>query len=319
MDSATTRQTTTTTAPVTTTTGGQRPVWNENTLTIILFLLPTVFFLLVFVVWPIISTFELSLFRWNGIDPERTFIGLRNWAELFTDDVFLQALTNNLIVVGLSILIQMPIAMLLAVFLDYFGRLFISRIFKTIYFLPLLMSSVAIGILFKFIYDPSFGPITTTMRDLGLDSLVRPWLADPDIALFSVILVVCWQFIPFYMVLFLAALTAIPGELRDAAVIDGATETQYYARIAVPIVSGTVRTAIILSLIGALKYFDLIWVMTQGGPFNSTELMATYMYKQGFVSANMGYGATVASALFIIVMVISVVVFAASRRFETEV
>lgn len=293
--------------------------WNENTVTATLFLAPTLFFIFIFVVWPIISTLRLSLFDWNGIAPVQTFVGAENWIRLFQDTIFLKAFGNNLIIVVLSIAIQLPIAMLLAIFLDHYSHLFISKIFKTIYFLPLLMSSVAIGILFKFIYDPTFGPITTTLKDLGLNALVRPWLADPKVAIYSIIAVVCWQYIPFYMVLFLAALTSIPGEMRDAAVIDGATQAQFYQRIAVPMVQGTVRTAMILSFIGSLKYFDLIWVMTQGGPFNSTELMATYMYKKAFMSADMGYGATIASALFIIVMLLSSIVFYASRRFETEV
>ncbi|QPC84574.1 sugar ABC transporter permease [Phototrophicus methaneseepsis] len=293
--------------------------WNEKIITAILFLTPTILMLAVFVVWPILSTLRLSLFDWNGIDPTQTFVGLENWARILNDDIFIKAFGNNILIVVLSIVIQIPIAMLLAIFLDRYSKLFISKFFKTIYFLPLLMSSVAIGILFKFIYDPSFGPITMTLKDLGLNQLVRPWLADPDIAIYSIIAVVCWQFIPFYMVLFLAALTSIPSEMRDAALLDGATEAQFYARIAVPMIQGTMRTSVILSLIGSLKYFDLIWVMTQGGPFNSTELMATYMYKKAFVSADMGYGATVASAMFIIVMVISSVVFYASRRFETEV
>ena len=293
--------------------------WNESSITVVIFLAPTIFILLAFVVWPILSSLELSLFDWNGIDPVRTYVGVENWTRLFSDAIFLKAIGNNLIIVVLSIAIQLPIAMLLAICLDHFSNLFISKILKTIYFLPLLMSSVAVGILFKFIYDPTFGPITTTLRSMGLDEFVQPWLADPDVAIYSIIAVVCWQFIPFYMVLFLAALTSIPGEMRESALLDGATEAQFYQRIAIPMIQGTVRTGVLLSFIGSLKYFDLIWVMTQGGPFNSTELMATYMYKKAFMSADMGYGAAIASAMFIIVMGLSSIGFYASRRFETEV
>ncbi len=297
----------------------QGPNIDRPAVTIILFLLPTAFFLALFILWPIYSTFRLSLFEWNGIDPQQTWVGLENWIRLLQDGIFYKAFRNNLIIVGLSIALQLPIAMLLAVMLDYSGRNFIGRVLKTIYFLPLLMSSVAIGILFKFIYDPSFGALTVTLRQMGLDGLVRNWLADPQIAIYSVVAVICWQFVPFYMILFLAALTSIPGEMRDAAVIDGATQRQFYTRVAIPMIRGTVRTAVVLSFIGALKYFDLIWVMTGGGPFNSTELMATYMYKKAFVSADMGYGAAVAGALFIVVMGLSSVLFYSTRRFETEV
>lgn len=295
------------------------PFLNERNLTIFFFLLPTVFFMVIFVVYPILSTLRLSFFEWNRIDPVQTFVGLENWIELLQDDIFYKSFFNNLLVVVLSIGIQIPIAMFLAVLLDAHARLFITRIFKTVYFLPLLMSSVAIGILFKFIYDPTFGPLNTTLESIGLESLASPWLADPNLAIYAVIAVICWQYIPFYMVLFLASLSAIPVELRDAALLDGATETQFYQKIAIPMVQGTIRTAAVLSFIGSLKYFDLIWVMTQGGPFNSTELMATYMYKKAFPSSEMGYGATVAIAMFVIVMVLSMLLFHFSRRYETEV
>lgn len=283
---------------------------------IVLFLLPTLFFLTIFILWPIYSNFRLSFFEWNGIDPTQTFVGLENWIRLLQDDIFLQAIGNNLLIVGLSIGVQLPIAMLLAVMLDYSGRNVLGRFLRTVYFLPLLMSSVAIGILFKFIYNPQFGPMTTLVESFGFDA--PTWLGS-DIGIYSVIAVVIWQFVPFYMILFQAALTSIPGEMRDAAVIDGATEAQFYARIAIPMIRGTIRTAVILSFIGSLKYFDLIWVMTGGGPSNSTELMATYMYKKAFQSADMGYGAAIAGALFIIVMVLSSVLFYSTRRFETEV
>lgn len=296
----------------------RRFIPNEYTLTIILFLLPTMIVLGVFVAYPIFSSFELSLYEWNGIDPIREWVALDNWARLFNDAIFWRAFGNNLIVVLYSILVQMPIAMFLAILLERGGRMIGTRILKTVYFFPMLMSSVAIGILFKYIYDPTFGVVNQFFRGVGMNDWARSWLGDPDVALFAVIAVICWQFIPFYMILFLAALNGISEDLRDAALIDGATDRQYYLRIALPLVSGTVRTGMILSLIGSLKYFDLIWVMTEGGPSNASELMATYMYKKAFPSFDMGYGSTIASALFLLVMVIALLAQFVSRRFETK-
>jgi raffinose/stachyose/melibiose transport system permease protein len=293
------------------------PGWNEYTPTIILFLLPSIILMAVFVVWPIIASFELSLYKWNGISPDRTPVGLENWSRLFQDPIFWRAFGNNLNVVVLSILIQMPLGMLLAIMLERGGRYFHFRLFKTVYFFPMLMSSVAIGILFKYIYDPSFGVVNQFLTSIGLKG--QSWLGNPQLALYAVIAVICWQYTPFYMILFLAALNSISEEARDAARIDGANDFQYYTRIAIPLVRGTVRTAIILSLIGSLKYFDLIWVMTEGGPSNASELMATYMYKKAFPSFDMGYGSTIASALFIVVMVIALTTFSLTRRYETEV
>lgn len=290
---------------------------NEYTLTIILFLAPTLFFMGVFVAWPILSSFELSLYRWNGIAPMRTPVGLDNWTRLLSDTIFWQAFRNNLVVVAVSISVQLPLGMALAILLERGGRRFIFRVFKTVYFFPMLMSSVAIGILFKYIYDPSFGIINEALRMVGLPG--QSWLGDTRLALLSVIAVICWQYTPFYMILFLAALNSISEDLRDAARIDGASEAQYYWSVAIPLVRGTVRTALILSLIGSLKYFDLIWVMTEGGPNNASELMATYMYKKAFPSFDMGYGSTIAGALFIIVMLIAGTLHILTRRFETEI
>lgn len=231
---------------------------------------------------------------------------------MFYDSVFRKALGNNFSIVLLSIGIQLPVAMALALLLDRGGRKL--TFFKTVYFFPMLMSSVAVGILFKYIYDPQFGIVTSLMRSMGLGNLVRVWLGDPDVALYSVIAVICWQFIPYYMIYFLSAMTAIPGEMREAALIDGATEAQYFWQIMLPLLKGSVKAAVIVSLVGSLKYFDLIYVMTGGGPVGATELMATYMYKNAFITFRMGYGSTVAMAMFIIVMLTSIGVFGTMRR-----
>jgi len=232
------------------------------------------------------------------------------------DIMFWKALGNNLILAGLSIAIQLPIALALAVLLDKGGQR--MRWFKLAYFLPLLISSVAVGFLFKYIYDPNFGLLNAILNGIGLGSLAKSWLGDPSVALYAVLAVICWQFIPFYMLIFLAALTAIPSELHDAAVIDGANENQFFWRIVLPMLQGTIRTAAVLSLIGSLRYFDLIYVLTGGGPSGATELMATYMYKQAFASFNFGYGSTVAVALILVVLLISGAVLLLTRRFQTE-
>lgn len=289
--------------------------WNENTLTIILFLFPALVFMAIFVVWPIVNSLQLSLYQWNGIDPTRAFVGLDNWSRLLQDNVFWKALRNNLTIVVLSIVIQLPIAMLLAIMLER-NRGFISKFLKTVYFFPMLMSSVAVGILFKYIYDPTFGLINEGLNRIGLGTLTQGWLGEPRYALLAVILVICWQFIPFYMILFYASLNNVPGELKDAARIDGADDNRYYRYIALPMVMGTVRTAMVLSLIGSLKYFDLVWVMTEGGPNNASELMATYMYKKAFPSFEVGYGSTVAFAMFVFVMFVALVTLGVGRRFD---
>ncbi|QNU65989.1 sugar ABC transporter permease [Ruminiclostridium herbifermentans] len=266
------------------------------------FLVPVFFFITVFIIYPIADSFWLSLHEWNGISSNRNFIGLENWKVLLTDSVFYKAFFNNIIIVILSIIIQLPIAMAIAFFLDVGGKKL--NILKMIYFLPMLMSSVAVGFLFRYAYDPQFGIISAIDTLFGGEGMVD-LLGNTTYAIYAVIAVICWQFIPFYMVYFLAGLSSIPVELYEAAIIDGATRGQYFWKIALPSMKGTIKSAAVLSLVGSLKYFDLIYVMTQGGPNGATELMATYMYKNAFQIMKMGYGSTVASAMFIIITAIA--------------
>ena len=285
--------------------------------TIIIFLFPSLFFLILFIVYPIISSFQLSFFNWSGISPIKDFIGFGNWVELLKDRIFFKAVSNNFIIVILSIVTQIPIAMILAIFLDKGGKK--VRVFKTIYFLPLLMSTVAVGFLFKYIYDPQFGMVPAFLRFIGLENLANGLLSNIKITLYSVTAIISWQWIPFYMIYFIAALTSIPTELHDAAVIDGADENKYFWKIVLPLLKGYVITAVVIILVGSLSYFDLIYVMTEGGPVHSTELMATYMYKNSFTSFRTGYGATIASAQFIISMCAALILFFLMKKKLGEV
>ncbi len=281
---------------------------------IVLFLAPALILIGIYIIWPIISSFELSMFEWDGISPQKLYVGLKNWKDLANDSIFWHALWNNIKFIILSIIIEMPIAILLAVLLDRGGKKFDA--FKSLFYLPMLMSSVAIGVLFKYIYDPSFGLLSGILSFLHLDFLNQDWLGDPKIAFYSVVAVICWQYIPFYMIFFIAALSNIPHELYEAARIDGATQGQYFWKIELPLLTPSIKTACILSLIGSLKYFDLIYVMTEGGPSNATELMATYMYKNAFASFKMGYGSTVASAMFIIITTAGILAYFATKKKE---
>jgi len=280
----------------------------------IVFLTPALFLIAVFIIYPIFYSFYLSFHEWNGIDPVKKYIGFQNWTDLLADKIFFHSIVNNIYLVVLSIIIQIPIGIFFAVILNKGGQYI--KTLKTIYYFPMLISPVAIGILFKYIYDPTFGILSNFLKVIGLAILAKDWLGDPKIAIYSIIAVICWQYIPFYMVLFLAALSTIPEEMSEAAKVEGATNSQYFWRIELPLLGGTVKTATILSLIGSLKYFDLIYVMTEGGPAHATELMATYMYKNAFAEFKMGYGSTIASALFLVVTVVSSLTFFLTTRFS---
>ncbi|MDR3494193.1 MAG: sugar ABC transporter permease [Ancalomicrobiaceae bacterium] len=283
----------------------------------IVFLGPAVLLLLVFLIYPLMSSFRLSLLAWNGLGHEGSYIGLANWWRLLHDGLFWAAAKNNILLAVFSVLIQLPIAVVLAVVLDGLGRG--SQLLKILYFLPLLMSSVALGVLFKNFYDPNFGPLNALLEGIGLGGLQQDWLGDTHFSLASVIAVICWQNIPFYMVLFLAGLASFPAELSEAAVLDGASQMTIFWRLKLPHLKGTLRTGALLAIIGSLRYFDLIYVMTGGGPEGASELMATYMYHQVFASFQLGYGSTVASAMFIVVTVIAAISLRLTSRLETEV
>ena len=268
------------------------------------FLSPVILLMLIYIIYPIFSTFEISLNEWNGISANKVFVGLENWKTLVKDEVFWKAFLNNIILMVCSILLQMPLAVALATFLDAGGKK--VNIYKVAWFLPLLMSSVAIGFLFSYALATTGGIVTTISQAFGggkVDLLGRA----PQ-ALYAVIFVVAWQYTPFYMIYFLAGYSNISIDIYEATIIDGATRGQYFRHVALPLLRPVIYTACILSLIGSLKYFDLIYVMTGGGPGTATDLMATYMYKMSFKTFRMGYGSTVAAGMFVLVTGIALVI-----------
>ena len=269
----------------------------------LLFLAPVAILMAIYVVYPIIDTFITSTYQWNGISAAKKFIGLGNWKTLLADSNFWIAFRNNLVIMVLSICIQIPIGLALATFLDFGGKKL--TIFKVIWFIPLLMSSVAIGFLFTYALATNGGLVSTISGWFGGGNV--DLLGNPKTALLTVIMVICWQFTPFYMVYFMAAFTNIPSDVFEAARIDGATRGQSFWKIAFPLLVPSMKRAAILSMVGSLKYFDLIYVMTGGGPGTSTELMATYMYKQSFSVFNMGYGSAVAGGMFILITLVSLI------------
>jgi raffinose/stachyose/melibiose transport system permease protein len=265
------------------------------------FLAPVIILMGVYIAYPIFNSFQISLLKWNGISAARTFIGLDNWRQLAADRGFWLAFRNNISIMVLSILIQLPIGLALATFLDFGGRK--MNVFKVLWFVPLLMSSVAIGFLFRYALATNGGIISTVSKWFGGGNV--DLLGSPTKALYAVIGVICWQFVPFYMVYFMAAYTGMSYDVYEAATIDGATRGQYFWRIALPLLAPSIKSAAILSMVGSLKYFDLIYVMTGGGPGTATEIMATYMYRFSFKNFNMGYGSTVACGMFLLITVIA--------------
>ena len=282
-------------------------------ITAVIFLLPVILFLAVYVLYPIIDTFVISTYKWNGISANRDFVGLKNWKRLLEDTKFWAAFWHNIVIMVVSVVIQIPLGLALATFLNFFTKkVRISRVFKTVWFFPYLMSSVAIGFLFTYALATNGGIISTISGWFGGQNI--DLLGNPKTALLTIILIVSWQFTPFYMVYCMAGYSGISDDIYEASVIDGATRGQYFWKVALPLLKPSLISAAILSMVGSLKYFDLIYVMTNGGPGSSTELMATYMYKFSFSQFNMGYGSTVAGGMFILITAVALLTMKGLNR-----
>jgi raffinose/stachyose/melibiose transport system permease protein len=277
---------------------------------------PTLFFLAVFILWPIFETFRLSLFDWNGLTPTQEFICFGNYKELISDLIFWRSVKNSFILLGMALIIEIPLGFFLALMLYTGGKRF--KIFRFLYFFPMLLSPVAVGILFKFIFDYNSGALNQIIGILNQENLMQDWLGNKEIAIYTIGILVTWQYTPFYMLLFLAALNNIPTEIEEAAKIDGARGWKMIRQIQIPLVRGAGVIAVILISIGSLRYFDLVWVLTAGGPESSTEVMATYLFQMAFKSYRVGYASTIATALFIIAFFTAIFVQFSTRKIRQE-
>jgi raffinose/stachyose/melibiose transport system permease protein len=278
----------------------------QDNLTIILFLLPGLLLFLVFVTYPIFQSIYYSLFDWNGFGPVEDFVGLDNFARILTDKIFIQAVQHGIMIVGLSVFVQLPLSLVLAVMVarDLPGRAF----YRTIFFLPYVFSEVITAIIWLTLLnpDPDRGLINAILVLIpGLET--QAFLGNPDIVLQSLFVVLTWKYFGLHMLLFLTGLQNIPMEIEEAARIDGANRYQLFAQITIPLLSSTIRTSAYLSIIGSLQQFILVWIMTKGGPVNASEVMATYMYRYGFVRFWLGYGSAVAIVMFLISLFFSLI------------
>ncbi|MBL1137231.1 MAG: sugar ABC transporter permease [Chloroflexi bacterium] len=275
---------------------------SEPQRTAIAFLAPALLIFSIFVLWPIIKSVRYSLYDWNGVGPLSDFIGVNNYEDLLHDKVFWKALKNNGIVVIWSLGTQIPLGVGLALLLT--RGLKGSSFFRTLYFVPMVLSEVIVGVIWRWIYQPFFGMANAALLELGLDK--QGWLGDEKQVLLCILVVATWRYLGFYIVIFIAAIQGIPEEYYEAASIDGANAFQRHRYITIPQLIPTIRVASVLMIVGALKSFDLVWVLSQGGPSHASELVATYMFKEAFSSNNWGYGSTIAFTLFLIAFVLAI-------------
>jgi len=284
--------------------------------TVWLLLIPALAFYLAFVVLPIVQSFHVSFFDWPTPEPRPTrFVGLDNYRKLLGDDIFWKALGHNVLLVVLSLVIQLPIALFLAVLLS--GRVFARAFFRTVYFTPMILPSVVIAILWSQIYATAAyqGLLVRLLDALNLPFPESGFLGEPNVALIAIIATISWRYVGFHMVLFLAGIETIDERLYEAARVDGANGWQLFRHITLPSLTPVIRISAVLSIVGSLKYFDLVYIMTGGGPpVSATELLTTYMFNQGIRSTRGGYASAVAVAGFVISLLVVVVVMSLRKR-----
>ncbi|WP_194396269.1 carbohydrate ABC transporter permease [Microbacterium atlanticum] len=286
----------------------QRRVRRRRRIGLVLALLaPAVALYALFVFAPLAQAAFYSVFKWNGIEPLTDFVGLANYLRAWTDSAFHRALFNNISVIGVSLLVQLPLALWIATLLT--GRFRGRAIFRVAFFLPYIISEVIAAVLWDFVLAPT-GLVNELLRTIGLDAVAHAWLGDPATVMYAILWVVTWKFFGFYTILFLTALQGVPQEHLEAARIDGANRAQVFRYVTFPAIGPTVRICIFLAIIGSLQLFDLVWVMTQGGPVGASSTMVTYMVRSGLQSYEFGY----ASAIAVIVAVISFLFAIAYQR-----
>jgi raffinose/stachyose/melibiose transport system permease protein len=271
--------------------------------TIAVLLFPSGALYLVFVLLPVAQSAFYSLYRWNGLGPLDDFVGLDNYARAFADGVFRGAVTHSFLIVLLSVTIQLPFALGLALLV---GRRMPGRVvFRTLFFLPYVLSDVVAGVMWAQIYNPQAGALNAIGAAILPGFRSQAFLGRPETVLLAIFAVMTWKYFGFHLVLYVAGLQQIPTEVEDAARIDGANNFQVLRRVTLPLLGSTIRISVFLSVIYSLQYFDLIWVMSTGGPVGASETMVTYLYKFGFQRLALGYGSAVATLIFIMCLLFS--------------
>lgn len=285
--------------------------WRED-LTGWIFIAPMFIGTSILVLFPMVASLPLSFTDWNFISgyANTSFIGLDNFKTLFTNDIFLQSLRNNFIIL-ISIPITLIFSLSIAVIINKY--IYFKEIFKVIYFMPFISSTVAVAVIFRVLFHPTLGPINQILMTLGIEN-PPGWIASTAYSLPSVMLIMVWTGIGFNLIIYLAGLQNIPKELYEAAQIDGASAWYQFRKITIPLVSPTTFFLFVTGIIGSFKIFDLIIVLTDGGPGFSSTIPVVYLYEQAFIELRTGYASAISLVLFIIIIIITYIQFIGQKK-----
>ncbi len=269
-----------------------------------IFLLPTIIMYLLFSLWPMIATFYFSLFHWDGVGWPKDYIGLQNYSTLVHDPYFWNAFKNTFFYAIVQNLIKLPLALIIAIILNN-SKLKGRTLYRVLIFLPVVTPTAVIGLVFRLLLNPFFGPVNGILQNLHLITQPIDWLG-PSLAMWTIIIVSTWQVFGRYMIYWMAGLQTIPNELYEAASIDGANSVQRFLYITLPMLK---KIAVVITLFGfvfALRVFDFVKVMTDGGPSFRTDVVSTYIYRLAFEDSNIRIGFASAVAMFFVMVLVSI-------------
>ena len=267
---------------------------------IIAFTAPALILFAMFVVWPMLKAVQFSLFRWKGFGPLVDFVGLKNYISVLSNDVFIGALGHNLFIVVASIVIQLPLGIAIALLLN--RKMRFQGILRTVVFVPYVLAEVIAGVVWFQLLQPKYGVIDSMLAVVGIQGPAQGFLGTPEYALWTVMVVLTWKYLGLAIILFLAGLQGVPEELHEAAQIDGASWWQTQWHITIPLLGPTLRTWAFLSMVGSLQLFDMVWILTKGGPANATTTMATFLINEGTKRSNYGIAGAASVILFVIAL-----------------
>ncbi len=267
------------------------------------FIVPIFLLFAVFIIYPIVYNFNISGYDWNGVSLTRKAVGLKNYEATLRDPVFWKILKNYAVFGTYTIVIQALLGMLFASF--FINRIKGSSVYRILFYLPAVITPAIIGHVFSRFFETNYGTFNTLLRGLGLNSLTRTWLADPTLALGCIIFVNIWQWTGYSMLLYYANMLNISEDLYEAAEIDGAGKVRQFLKITMPLLRSTHFTVFILGALGALKCYDIVYVLTNGGPNHASETFSTYIQTLAFSTFKQGRAATLVVFMFVIAMVIT--------------
>ncbi len=280
---------------------------------VILLALPLAVFA-AFVIWPLASSFYYSFTDWNGFNPDYAYVGFDNFLKIHSDKLFLNAAINTAFWIVAAIVVPTALGLGLALLID--SRIPGGPVFKSIFYLPICLSAVVVGQIWVWIYQPDWGLLNTVVEAVSGERFNYAWLARPDSALWSVILAWSWQQTGLSMVIFLAGLTTIPEDLLEVCEIEGARPLQRIRLVVIPLLTPATVVVVALNVINSLKGFDILYTMTGGGPFNSSDTLAMHMYNESFKKYLMGYGSAISVVLFLIALTIVRLYFRQLRKVD---